>query len=143
LKTFEGNHGLNFNLNIPDMRTRSAFVIFSRYFFAVVFIAGGIYHFVNPGFYLKFMPGFIPFPFFMILVSGFLEILGGLGLLFKITRKYAALLVILLLISFFPVHIDHILKGGQINQEISIPPAATWLRLAFQFVMIFWTWKIR
>ena len=134
---------MNFNLNIPDMRTRSAFVIFSRYFFAVVFIAGGIYHFVNPEFYTQIMPTFIPIPAFMIWISGLLEVLGGAGLLFEKSKKYAVWLIILLLVAFFPVHIDHILKGGQISSEIIIPNFATWLRLTFQFVLIYWIWKIR
>jgi uncharacterized membrane protein len=68
----------------------------------VFFVAAGTWHFIKPGFYLKIMPPYIPWHLQMVLISGFFEILGGLGLLIPQTRRLAAWGLVALLIAVFP-----------------------------------------
>jgi len=48
----------------------------------MTFIFTGISHFIAPDTFMKLMPPPIPEPLLMIYISGFFEILGGIGLIF-------------------------------------------------------------
>ena len=50
-----------------------------KWLMALIYIALGINHFVNPGFYLRIMPDFIPAHEFMVAASGVAEIVLGVG----------------------------------------------------------------
>ena len=113
-----------------------------RFILAAIFFGSGILHFVNLEFYLKIMPEYLPIPWALVFISGGLEILAGLGLLVSEHRKTASYLIIVLLILFFPVHIDHVLNGGHISDKISISTAGAWGRLLFQVVFIVWAWRV-
>lgn len=75
----------------------------------------------------------------MIYVSGILEILFGVLVLFLKTRKLAGWGLIALLIAVFPANI-HLAQHPEIFP--SIPAWAAWARLPFQGVFIFWVWKV-
>ena len=113
-----------------------------RFILAIIFIAGGMYHFVNPPVYLQIMPQFLPYPTFLNYASGALEIIGGIGLLVSKFRQYASYLIMLLLFSFLTVHIDHVVKGGIISNQITLPLFAVWLRLLFQGIFIYWAYWV-
>ena len=51
------------------------------------------------------MPPYLPFHYAAVYISGFFEILFGLGLLFPKSRYYAAWGLILLLIAVYPANI--------------------------------------
>lgn len=118
--------------------------IFSRmnigllYVMAVFYIAAGIFHFVQPGFYQKMMPPWLPSHATLILLSGIAEIILGVLLIPKVTRKIAAWGVIVLLIAVFPANIQMAINYWQEsnpNQWIAI------LRLPLQLVLIGWAWQ--
>ena len=75
------------------------------YFMAFLYIAAGVYHFVKPKFYLYMMPPYLPAHKLMVSLSGVAEIALGIMLLFPQTRSIGAWGIILMLISFFTVHI--------------------------------------
>jgi len=108
----------------------------------IIFVGGGINHFINSDFYFKIMPQFLPYPVLINYASGALEIIGGVGLLISGFRKSASYLLILLLILFLIVHIDHVVKGGVISNETTLPQAAVWFRLLFQGVLIYWVYWV-
>lgn len=103
---------------------------------AVSYIAVGITHFVNPGFFLTIMPPYLPYHLEMVYLSGFFEILLGLMLFFRKLRFYAGWGLILLLIAVFPANIY--LAFNEEPQKIldASPFLVSWVRLPFQFVLI-------
>lgn len=110
---------------------------FSLYAMALLYIIAGINHFINPGFYEKIMPPYLPYHSFLIFISGVFEILFALLLLPIRTRRLAAWLVILLLIFIFPANIQMAVdfyKTDNPHLWIAI------LRLPLQFVLIWWAY---
>jgi len=105
---------------------------------SLLYIIAGINHFVNPAFYLKIMPNYIPYHLVMIYLSGVIEIILGVLLLIKKFQKIAGWLIILMLIVFLPVHIKMIMDTW-ISLNIKFLTAA--IRLPLQFVLIYWAYK--
>ncbi|MDP1799729.1 MAG: DoxX family membrane protein [Bacteroidota bacterium] len=105
---------------------------------SLLYISAGIYHFINPTFYLKIMPDYIPSHLMMIYLSGAIEIILGIALLIKKFQKPAAMLIILMLIVFIPVHIKMI-QDTWISLNIKFITAI--VRLPLQFVLIYWAYK--
>lgn len=105
---------------------------------SLLYISAGIYHFINPTFYLKIMPNYIPSHLTMIYLSGVIEIVLGSALLIKKFQKTAAWLIILMLIVFLPVHIK-MTQDTWISLNIKFITA--FVRLPLQFVLMYWTYK--
>jgi uncharacterized membrane protein len=78
----------------------------SLYSMVVVYVFAGVYHFVNPRFYLSMMPQFIPYHSQLVAISGVMEILFALMLIPETTRVIAAWLIIALLVGVFPANIQ-------------------------------------
>lgn len=108
-----------------------------KYLIGVFFVLAGINHFINPGFYLKIMPPYLPWHLFLVYLSGFFEIvLGGMILIPALTR-IAAWGIIALLVAVFPANIHMAVNPG-LYPDIS--PIALWLRLPLQGVLIAWAY---
>jgi uncharacterized membrane protein len=103
-------------------------------------------HFRSPLTYLQMMPAFLPWHQLLVQVSGAVEILGGLGLLFARTRLATGLTLIALLIAVFPANI-HAAVHGMIVSGRPVPSWLLWARLPFQAALIWWvyiaSWKGR
>ena len=103
-----------------------------------LFIGAGILHFVATPVYEKIMPGYLPAPHALVLVSGAFEIAGGVGVLVPSTRKAAAWGLVALLVAVMPANIqmamDHATKWR------NIPEWLLWARLPLQLPMIWWCW---
>jgi uncharacterized membrane protein len=104
------------------------------------YVYAGVNHFRNPASYIHIIPHYIPLPVFMNSLSGLLEILFGIMLIFKITRPYAAAGISLLLIAFLPVHIQMIIDAPFKLGTFTVSPLVAWLRLALQPLLILWAW---
>ncbi len=104
---------------------------------ALLFIAAGINHFVNPGFYLKITPDFVPWPQSMIYLSGVFEVLGGVGVLVPKLRRAAGWGLIALLLAVSPVHVDMLVHADRFAE---VPMWALVARLLLQPVLIAWVW---
>ena len=105
--------------------------IYIMFFF---YVKIGIDHFINPEYYLNMVPPYLKFQHELVLISGFFEILFGIGLLTKY-RKYSAIGLILLLIAVFPANIfliqnEHAQTAMNINKNTAI------IRAPFQLVFI-------
>ncbi|MEO6612888.1 MAG: MauE/DoxX family redox-associated membrane protein [Chitinophagaceae bacterium] len=108
------------------------------YLMAVFYFLAGINHFVNPFFYKKIMPGWLPSHALLIYTSGAAEIILGLLLLPLSTRKWAAWGIILLLVAVFPANIQMMLNYHDQHHPYYW---ATVLRLALQPLLIYLAWR--
>ena len=116
-------------LNFPKALWRKlAILAFSSFFITV-----GIDHFINPDFYLAIMPPMLPLHLEAVYISGFFEILGGLGLLLSRFRKISGWGLLALLIAVYPANIYLALTNGA---ALNTTPLIAWGRLPFQFVFI-------
>lgn len=104
---------------------------------AIFYTAAGVFHFLRPDFYLKLMPPYIPWHEAMVQVSGVFEILGGLGLLWPRTRRYAAWGLVALLIAVFPANLYMATNPVEAGAA-AMAPAMRWGRLPFQALFIWW-----
>lgn len=107
------------------------------YIMSVFYVFAGIIHFIRPKVYLKIMPGYIPFHLELVYISGVLEILSGLMLLYPPTRAAGAWLTIVVLIAVFPANVQ-MLINFQKTQNPYLWLAV--LRLPLQFLLIWWAW---
>jgi uncharacterized membrane protein len=101
----------------------------------VLFVAAGTLHFVRPRMYESIMPPFITAPHAIVLISGGLEILGGIGVMLPATRVAAGWGLIALLIAVFPANIY---MATDTKFEKLAPRWALFARLPLQFVLIWW-----
>ena len=118
----------------------SQFKAISKYLLAMFMIAAGIMHFVNPAFFLKIMPPYLPLHKELVLVSGVCEVLLGVLLLLPKCSHLAAWGIIALLIAVFPAN----LYVFQHQDILPAPPLIHLLRLPLQVVFILWAyWNTR
>ncbi len=103
----------------------------------MVFI--GVQHFLDPEPFVQIVPSMLPAPRTLVFVSGFFEILGGLGLLVPRTRRAAAWGLIALYIAVFPANVNMAVNHLPMGDRV-LPPLALWLRLPLQAVFIAWAW---
>ncbi len=107
----------------------------SLYCMTALYVLAGINHFVNPDFYKKIMPPWLPWHYSLIFISGVAEIVLGLLLLPVQTRKLAAWSIIILLIAVFPANVQMMLNYQQEkNPDLWIAI----VRLPLQIVLIMW-----
>ena len=107
---------------------------------ALFFIMAGANHFRQPEIYLGMMPSGLPFPKVLNDIAGLAEVLGGVGLLMRCTRRPAGWGLIVLLIAVFPANVHAALQGHMPGLEVS--PLVLWLRLPFQVLFIAWVWWV-
>lgn len=113
----------------------------SLYVMAILYTAAGVMHFINPGFYLKIMPPYLPWHLELVYISGAIEVFLGMALLIKNLRHLAAWGIILLLLAVFPANFYQFTSGGA---GMQVPDWALIMRLLFQIVLIAWAyWHTR
>lgn len=114
--------------------TRNVFL----WLLSVLFFAAGVNHFLNPDFYVSIMPPYLPWHRELVAVSGVIEILLGVAVLFRSTRTIAGWMLVAMLISFMPVHIHMAMHPDQ------FPKIETWkilVRLPVQALLIAWVYS--
>ncbi len=124
-------------LQLPKRRRRK----FALLALAVFFIGGGINHFLNPDFYVRIMPPYLPAHLQLVYLSGVFEILGGVLVLVPRVRALAGWGLVALLIAIFPANIHMALSPEQFPE---LPAVAHYVRLPFQVVFVVWAvWATR
>lgn len=106
---------------------------------AVAIIIVGITHFVKPEPYVKIVPPYLPYHLELVYISGFFEILGGIGLLVPPVSRAAAWGLIALFIAVFPANINMTINNIQL-EGIPHNQVLYWVRLPLQAVLIAWAW---
>ena len=109
--------------------------VLTRLALSVLFLLAGVAHFRTPGPFLKIMPPALPYPLFLVYLSGLFEILGGLGIMIEKTRFVAGWGLVALLIAVFPANIYMAVEGIKFG-EFPSQPWMAWARLPFHFVLI-------
>lgn len=110
-----------------------------RVIHAVAIIVVGITHFIVPEQYARIVPPQLPYPFELVYISGFFEILGGIGLVIPFVSVAAAWGLIALYIAVFPANINMAVNSIPIDGIPHIP-LLYWARLPFQAVLIAWAY---
>ena len=100
----------------------------------------GVLHFARLKPFVRIVPNYLPAPVALVYISGFFEILGGVGLLIPATRVWAAWGLISLYIAVFPANIYMLTNNISLNPKKPIPRWALWARLPFQLVFIAWAY---
>ncbi len=104
---------------------------------AVFYVGAGINHFIVPDYYMAIMPPYIPWHLQVVYFTGACEIIIGLLLIPKTSRRVTAWILIALLIAIFPANIQMTINyanEGNPGLWYSI------LRLPVQLLLIWWAW---
>ena len=109
----------------------------AKILFALFFVAAGINHFINPPFYLKIMPPYLPWHYELVILSGIAEVVLGIALLIPKLSRIAAWGIIALLIAIFPANL-HMTMHPELYPDI--PVIALWIRLPIQGLLIAWAY---
>ncbi|MEP6691237.1 MAG: hypothetical protein ABJD07_08765 [Gemmatimonadaceae bacterium] len=113
----------------------------SRLLIALFFAGAGVAHFVVPGRYVPIVPHVFPAPLVLVYVSGFFEILGGVGLLVARVRRAAGVGLALLLVAVFPANVQMLADAVRVNDPL------WWriflvIRLPLQAALIYWILRV-
>ena len=112
-----------------------------RFFLSLILTVAGLLHLVAPRLFVPALPIIIPHPTEIIYITGILEILLAIGLMWRKTQDLSAKLSALYFILLIPIHIYVSFEGiemfGISNQLL------LWSRTLFQFVFIFWALSIQ
>ena len=108
-------------------------------FLAGLMMVSGIYHLYNPEFYVPIVPPRFPFLLAVVYLSGIIELLLGIITLFLNQKytKYGLFGIFILMVIFLPLHLSDALK----DQPIIGSHTVANVRLFFQFVLIWLSWK--
>lgn len=111
----------------------------ARVALTIFFVWAGVNHFRNPQFYLRMMPPLLPRHQLLVDISGILEIVGGVGLLFPAVRAHAGWGLIALLLAIFPANI-YMALHPELFPEIS--RLALMARLPLQLPLMAWAYWV-
>lgn len=67
----------------------------------------GVAHLLVPDTFLAIMPGWVPYPYEVVLITGICEIAGAIGLAVPATRRSAGLMLALYALCVFPANVVH------------------------------------
>ena len=109
------------------------------HYYAMVAFYGvaGWSHFTHSSFFKKAIPPFFSFPGLLVLLSGILELLLALGLLFDSTQIWALYGILFMLVAYLYIHIE-VLRFP--DRMPSLPYWVLILRLPLQFVLMYWAY---
>ena len=110
-----------------------------RVILAVAIVIVGITHFTVPDQYARIVPPQLPYPYGLVYLSGFYEILGGIGLLVPPVSQATAWGLIALFIAVYPSNINMAVNMIKID-HIPNSPWVHIIRLPLQAVLIAWAW---
>ncbi len=104
-------------------------------------MVAGINHFRSPDSYYRIIPPYIPNPILANILAGCFEILFATMLIFPKTRPIAGWGIMLMLLSFLPVHISMIGNAPLKLGDLLVTPLIAWIRLVMlQPLLILWAW---
>ena len=109
---------------------------FTLYFVSLFFTWAGARHFIKPQFYISMMPRYLPAPLTLVYISGFFEIIGGLGLIIPKFRTISAWGLMALLVAVLPANIYTWTEKVQVSDVYWIEGWNLMLRIPLQFLLI-------
>jgi uncharacterized membrane protein len=113
------------------------------YLMTGLYLLAGVNHFRNPGFYYTIIPPYMGNVVLINRVSGALEIMLAVSLLYKSTRIWACYGIVLMLLAFIPAHMYMLQADFPVNGQ-NTPRWILWVRLiVVQPLLILWAWNLR
>jgi uncharacterized membrane protein len=86
-----------------------------RVLLVIFIVTAGVLHFAKPEPFVKIVPPYLPYPLALVYISGFFEILGGVGLLITSVSQRGGVGFYLLVNSAAPLFGS--LKGRERNPQ--------------------------
>ena len=105
------------------------------YFMSIAYTYVGVRHFIDPNFFLAIMPNYLSMHLFFVYLTGLMEVVFGLLLAFRKTRKFASYGLIILLLIVFPANI-HLVESELSQSILEVSKEQTIIRLPFQGLLI-------
>ena len=109
--------------------------ILTIFVMGVMYVFIGIKHFTDPQYFLDIVPPQLPFKFFLVYLTGLIEVVGGAAILAPKTRKAGAYLLIFLLVSVFPANI-YLYVSETPQSLLGISETDALIRMPFQIPLI-------
>ena len=113
-------------------------IIISSIFYVIV----GIKHFIEPDFFLQFVPPYLPYHLELVYISGVFEILFGSMILIPKYRYWGSIGLILLLIAVFPANI-FLYQSNEAQEALGASQEIAAWRLPIQGILILVAYWIR
>ena len=104
--------------------------LFTIYFMSIAYTYVGVRHFIDPDFFLAIMPNYLSMHLFFVYLTGLMEVVFGLLLAFRKTRKFASYGLIILLLIVFPANI-HLVESELSQSILEVSKEQTIIRLPF------------
>jgi uncharacterized membrane protein len=82
-----------------------------RWLLAAIYLLAGVLQVSPPGPFLGIVPGWVPFPATVVLLTGLCEIAGAVGLMTRRWRWIAATMLALYAVCVFPANIKRAIDG--------------------------------
>jgi len=114
---------------------------FFNWLLVLILSIAGIIHLIKPETFLVAMPTYIPFHLPIIYFTGVLELLFAIGLIIDKYRFITSWALVMYFIAILPAHF-HVALNGIPMFGIKVP-FILWARVTFQFVFIYWAFKLR
>ena len=111
----------------------------ARLFCGPVMFLLGLNHFINPEFYEKILPDYIPAPREMVYISGVAEIVAALMTMHARTRRPGGYFFIAVLVAIFPANVHMALNP---DRYPGLPEAGLWARLPLQALFVYWAYRV-
>ena len=103
--------------------------------YGIPFILVGIEHFRSPQKFVDIVPSYLPFPLFLVYLTGVMEIAGGLGIIYPETREITGRLMVLFLIAIYPANFNMWINDIRYNGT-RLTTQGHLVRLSVQFLLI-------
>jgi len=105
-----------------------------RYALSIMFVFTAVAHFTGTRADLvRMVPDLLPYPELLVTITGLLELLGAVGLLWRPTARYAGTGLSFLLVVMFPANIVAAQEGLIIAGRLATP---IWFRLLIQVIFV-------
>ncbi len=104
---------------------------------SLFYVAAGINHFWHTRMYASIMPPHYAHPVALVQWSGVAEILGGVGLLVPVSRRFSAWGILAMLAVYYDVHIFMV---SHADRFAAVPVWVLYARLPLQLVLMAWAW---
>ena len=111
------------------------FKLCTIYVMSLLYIVVGVKHFTDPDFFVHIVPPFLIYREEMVYLSGLVEIVMGLFLLFNKTRKIGSWGIIALLIAVFPANI-YLYLSESAREILQISQNQALIRMPFQLPLL-------
>jgi len=103
--------------------------------YGVPFILIGIEHFREPQKFVDIVPKYMPFALFLVYLTGVMEIVGGLGIIYPETRELTGRLMAVFLLAIYPANFNMWINDIPYN-ETRLTTQGHLVRLSVQILLI-------